>query len=58
MNNIIFKNITEFNLAQNLPQPENPLFSIGCKILNANEIQNKMFNYSLRDMPVGHYGTL
>lgn len=40
MDNIIFKNITEFNQAQNLPVPENPLFSIGSKTLNAGEIQN------------------
>ena len=40
MDNINFKNITEFNQAQNLPAPENPLFSIGSKILNADEIQN------------------
>jgi len=40
MEHITFKNITEFNLAQNLPEPENPLFSIGCKKLNAGEVQN------------------
>lgn len=40
MNNKIFKNITEFNQAQNLPEPENPLFSIGRKTFNADEIQN------------------
>lgn len=40
MDNIIFKNIIEFNQAQNLPAPENPLFSIGSKILNADDIQN------------------
>ena len=40
MDNVNFKNITEFNLAQNLPVPENPLFSIGSKTLNADEIQN------------------
>ncbi|GAF03393.1 helix-turn-helix domain-containing protein [Saccharicrinis fermentans] len=40
MDNITFKNITEFNQAQNLPAPENPLFSIGSKILNADDIQN------------------
>lgn len=40
MDNITFKNITEFNKAQNLPAPENPLFSIGSKILNADDIQN------------------
>ena len=40
MERIIFKNITEFNLAQDLPIPENPLFSIGSKKLNADEIQN------------------
>lgn len=38
MNNIIFKNITEFNAAQQLPRPENPLFSIGCKTWNADEL--------------------
>ncbi|KXX67054.1 AraC family transcriptional regulator [Flammeovirga sp. SJP92] len=40
MNNIVFNNITEFNKAQNLPAPENPLFTVGCKILSAEEIQN------------------
>lgn len=35
-----FKNIEEFNQAQNLPKPENPLFSIGKKKLNADEIEN------------------
>lgn len=40
MDNITFKNITEFNKAQNLPAPENPLFSIESKILNADDIQN------------------
>ncbi len=40
MDNVNFKNITEFNQAQNLPAPENPLFSIGSKKLNADEIQN------------------
>jgi AraC-like DNA-binding protein len=40
MDNVNFRNITEFNQAQNLPAPENPLFSIGSKTLNANEIQN------------------
>jgi len=40
MNSINFKSISEFNKAQNLPVPENPLFSIGCKILNTDEIQN------------------
>lgn len=40
MEHITFKNITEFNLSQNLPEPENPLFSIGCKKLNADEVQN------------------
>ena len=40
MNHIIFKNITEFNKTQNLPEPENPLFSIGHKKLNADEIEN------------------
>ncbi|WP_198931779.1 helix-turn-helix domain-containing protein [Labilibacter marinus] len=40
MDIINFKNITEFNRAQNLPEPENPLFTIGQKTLNANEIEN------------------
>lgn len=40
MNHITFKNIVEFNQAQNLPEPENPLFSIGHKNLNADEIEN------------------
>jgi AraC-like DNA-binding protein len=40
MNSINFKNITEFNKAQNLPEPENPLFAIGHKRLNADEIEN------------------
>jgi AraC-like DNA-binding protein len=40
MKNINFKNITEFNQAQNLPEPENPLFSIGHKKFNADEIEN------------------
>ena len=40
MNNINFKNITEFNRAQNLAEPENPLFTIGCKKIGANEIEN------------------
>ena len=40
MKNIIFKTITEFNQAQNLPEPENPLFSIGHKKFNADEIEN------------------
>ncbi len=40
MNSVDFKNITEFNLANNLPEPENPLFSIGHKKLNADEVEN------------------
>jgi AraC-like DNA-binding protein len=40
MHHINFKNITEFNQAQNLPEPENPLFSIGKKKLNTDEIEN------------------
>ncbi|MDF9798582.1 AraC-like DNA-binding protein [Catalinimonas alkaloidigena] len=39
MIDINFKNITEFNKAQNLPEPENPLFSIGHKELNADEVE-------------------
>lgn len=37
MNHLNFKNITDFNLAHDLPEPENPLFSIACKKLNTNE---------------------
>ena len=37
MESIIFKNITEFNKAQGLPEPENPLFSIGHKKLGKEE---------------------
>ncbi|NME70731.1 helix-turn-helix domain-containing protein [Flammeovirga aprica] len=40
MKNIVFNNITEFNKVQNLPAPENPLFTVGCKILSDEEIQN------------------
>ena len=40
MNVINFKNITEFSQAQNLPEPENPLFSIGQKKINADEVEN------------------
>ena len=40
MINIVFKDIAEFNQAQNLPRPENPLFTIGHKTLNADEIEN------------------
>ena len=40
MEHINFKNITEFNQAQNLPEPENPLFCIGHKTLDADEIEN------------------
>ncbi len=40
MDIINFKNITEFNRAQNLPEPENPLFSIGHKKFNTDEIEN------------------
>ncbi|MBR8537215.1 helix-turn-helix transcriptional regulator [Carboxylicivirga sediminis] len=40
MNHINFKNITEFSKAQHLPEPENPLFSIGNKTLNADEVHN------------------
>jgi AraC-like DNA-binding protein len=42
MNHINFKNITEFNLAQDLPEPENPLFSVGQKKLNSDEIENSV----------------
>jgi AraC-like DNA-binding protein len=42
MNHINFKNITEFNLAQDLPEPENPLFSVGQKKLNGDEIENSV----------------
>lgn len=40
MQHINFKNISEFNQAHHLPKPENPLFSIGCKTLNPDEIEN------------------
>ena len=40
MNIINFKNIKEFNQAQNLPEPENPLFTIGHKKSNDKEIEN------------------
>lgn len=40
MNTIDFKNITEFSLAQGLPEPENPLFCIGKKGLAADEVEN------------------
>lgn len=40
MNIINFKNITEFNKAQNLAEPENPLFSVGHKKLSAEEVEN------------------
>ncbi|WP_044210495.1 AraC family transcriptional regulator [Flammeovirga sp. OC4] len=40
MENIVFNNITDFNKAQNLPAPENPLFTVGCKVLSEEEIQN------------------
>ncbi len=40
MLNLNFKNITEFNQAQNLPVPENPLFSIGSRTLSADEVEN------------------
>ncbi len=40
MNTIYFKNITEFNQAQGLPVPENPLFSIGNTKSSTEEIEN------------------
>ncbi|MGQ1784788.1 helix-turn-helix domain-containing protein [Saccharicrinis sp. GN24d3] len=40
MNHITIKNISDFNHAFNLPEPENPLFSIGQKKLSADEIEN------------------
>ncbi len=51
MDHVNFKNITEFNQAQGLPAPENPLFSIGSKKLNTDEIQdcvssNKEMSYT------------
>ncbi|RMG26567.1 MAG: AraC family transcriptional regulator [Bacteroidetes bacterium] len=39
MKNVVFKNIGEFHRAQNLPEPENPLFSIVHKQLDADEIE-------------------
>ncbi len=44
MEKIIFKNISEFNQAQNLPAPENPLFSIGHKNLDAVQIEECNFS--------------
>ncbi|TRX62505.1 AraC family transcriptional regulator [Carboxylicivirga sp. M1479] len=38
MNHINYKNIRDFNLSQNLPEPENPLFCIGHKKLSSNEL--------------------
>ncbi|RME00992.1 MAG: AraC family transcriptional regulator [Bacteroidetes bacterium] len=40
MKNIVFKNIGEFHRAQNLPEPENPLFSIVHHKLDADELEN------------------
>ena len=40
MNKIVFNTIAEFNQAQGLPEPENPLFTIGNKTLNADEVQS------------------
>jgi len=40
MNTVNFKSISEFNQAQGLPEPENPLFSIGKKKLSGDEIEN------------------
>lgn len=40
MNKIVFRNITEFNEAQGLPEPENPLFTIGHKKLTDDEIED------------------
>ncbi len=39
MKQIHFKNISEFNQFQNLPEPENPLFTIGHNKLDAGEIE-------------------
>ena len=40
MKKVNFKNITEFNLAQELPEPEHPHFSIGMKKLSSEEVSN------------------
>lgn len=40
MEHINFKNITEFCKAQNLSEPENPLFMIGNKKLTKDEVEN------------------
>ncbi|WP_430813757.1 helix-turn-helix domain-containing protein [Carboxylicivirga sp. RSCT41] len=40
MLNITYKNITEFCQDHHLPKPENPLFSIASKKLNADEMEN------------------
>lgn len=45
MININFKNISEFNKAQKLPEPENPLFSIGNKKLNAHEVEECILSH-------------
>lgn len=45
MINVIFKSISEFNQAQNLPEPENPLFSIGHKELNADDVEKCNLSY-------------
>lgn len=42
MKQLNLNNISEFSKAHNLPEPENPLFSIGYKKLNANEVENVM----------------
>jgi len=40
MNHVHFNSIEDFNMAQGLPKPENPLFSIGHKKLSTREVEN------------------
>ena len=40
MNKIVFNNIADFNQAQGLPEPENPLFTVGHKTLSPDEVQS------------------
>lgn len=42
MKRIVFKSVADFCQAQGLPDPENPLFSIGCKTLEKDDSPNCM----------------
>ena len=55
MTDIHFKNITEFNQAQNLPDTENPLFSIGHKTLSEHEIENCIVSDQEANYSCGFY---